>query len=366
MSPKNENEIENVRVFVRIRPSINPKELCTKSPKTTVVDPATNLITLHAHEGHRKTAKTFKFDFVFTEELTQVSLYQRVAQPIVEQVFKGYNGTIFAYGQTGSGKTYTMLGDTSENKGIIPNTFAHIFSRIGRADGEKSFVVTVTYLEIYNEEVRDLLSPNPHRRLELRERFDVGVYVKGLTGFTVDSVEAINDLMLLGNANRMTRATLMNNVSSRSHAVFTITIEAKDSSSNQTTSGKLNLVDLAGSERIRKSNTSGEGLREASHINQSLFVLSNVISALVEEKTTHVPYRNSKLTRLLQNSFGGNSKTAMIATISSSTSDYDESLCTLRYASRAKLIKNHVKLNKSNSIKSMKANPKPLIKNSKI
>lgn len=176
-----------------------------------------------------------------------MDLYRHIALPIVEKAFQGYNGTIFAYGQTGTGKTYTMSGVPNQNdlKGIIPNTFSHIFAQISRASGERSFVVTVTYLEIYNEDVRDLLSSNPNAKLEVRERPDVGVYVKDLMGFTVDSIESITELMNRGNANRMTRSTLMNDVSSRSHAIFTLTIEAKDRVDNKTTIGKLNLVDLA-------------------------------------------------------------------------------------------------------------------------
>lgn len=176
-----------------------------------------------------------------------MDLYRYIALPIVEKAFQGYNGTIFAYGQTGTGKTYTMSGVPNQNdlKGIIPNTFSHIFTQISRASGERSFVVTVTYLEIYNEDVRDLLSSNPNAKLEVRERLDVGVYVKDLMGFTVDSIESITELMNRGNANRMTRSTLMNDVSSRSHAIFTLAIEVKDSLTNKTTIGKLNLVDLA-------------------------------------------------------------------------------------------------------------------------
>lgn len=176
-----------------------------------------------------------------------MDLYRLIAAPIVEKSLQGYNGTIFAYGQTGTGKTYTMAGSHSkaEMRGIIPNTFSHIFSKIARASGEKSFVVTVTYMEIYNEEVRDLLSCDPNKKLAIRERSDVGVYVKDLMGFTVDSIESITELLNRGNKNRVTRSTLMNDVSSRSHAIFTITIESRNRVDNKTTVGKLNLVDLA-------------------------------------------------------------------------------------------------------------------------
>lgn len=175
-----------------------------------------------------------------------MDVYKVVAYPIVEQALQGYNGTIFAYGQTGSGKTFTMVGsETKEDlQGIIPNTFSHIFSHISRTK-DKVFAVTVTYLEIYNEDVRDLLSDTPNAKLEVRERPDVGVYVKDLKGFTVDSIEQIMQLLKQGNTNRITHATFMNEVSSRSHAIFTIAIESRDKLSNKTTVGKLNFVDLA-------------------------------------------------------------------------------------------------------------------------
>ncbi|KAF2884409.1 hypothetical protein ILUMI_21788 [Ignelater luminosus] len=341
-----QDEIENVRVVIRVRP-LSKKEQTEGYQNIVVVDRTENVIILSKPGTLNEKSKSFKFDYIFPEDSTQMDLYRHIALPIVEKAFQGYNGTIFAYGQTGTGKTYTMSGIPNQNdlKGIIPNTFSHIFTQISRASGERSFVVTVTYLEIYNEDVRDLLSSNPNAKLEVRERPDVGVYVKDLMGFTVDSIESITELMNRGNANRMTRSTLMNDVSSRSHAIFTLTIEAKDRVDNKTTIGKLNLVDLAGSERLSRTHATGDRLKEASNINQSLSVLGNVISALVEGKSSHIPYRNSKLTRLLQDSLGGNSKTAMIAMVSPCEIDFEESICTLRYASRAKYIKNHVRVN---------------------
>jgi len=324
---------------------MNKKEVTDGNLNIIRLDEDENVITLFK-PGEDK-AKSFKFDHIFGPECTQMDLYRLIAYPIVEKTLQGYNGTIFAYGQTGTGKTFTMAGNhkVPELKGIIPNAFSHIFTQIARAGEEKSFAVTVTYLEIYNEDVRDLLSNTPNNKLEVRERTDVGVYVKDLMGFTVDSIESITELMHRGNNNRITRSTMMNDVSSRSHAIFTITIESKDRSDNKTTIGKLNLVDLAGSERVNRTQASGERLKEASSINQSLSVLGNVISALVDGKSTHIPYRNSKLTRLLQNSLGGNSKTAMIAMLSPADVDYEESICTLRYASRVKYIKNTASIN---------------------
>ncbi|CAG9855551.1 unnamed protein product [Phyllotreta striolata] len=334
---------ENVRVFIRIRP-LTKKETSEGNENVLTCDFKENLIALKKNGEH---TKPFKFDHIFGSSTTQLEMYKMTAFPIVEKVLEGYNGTIFAYGQTGTGKTFTMVGNhlIPELKGIVPNTFSHIFSQISRASEEKSFVVKATYLEIYNEEVRDLLAQDPTKKLAIRERKDIGVYVKDLMGFTVDSIQSVTELINRGNKNRITRSTLMNDVSSRSHAIFTITIESRNRRDNKTTVGKLNLVDLAGSERASRTQATGERLKEASNINLSLSVLGNVISALVDGKSTHIPYRNSKLTRLLQDSLGGNSKTAMIAMISPADIDYEESMCTLRYASRVKFIKNCVKIN---------------------
>lgn len=339
-----DGEIENVRVVIRVRP-MNRKETICQMEHVILTDGANGLLMLRKPKSTEK-PKIFKFDHIFTEYSLQKDVYKYVAFPIVEKVIQGYNGTIIAYGQTGTGKTYTMAGKNDEvNQGIIPNTFNHIFSIISNMRQSRSFVVNVTYLEIYNEDVRDLLSTNPGQKLEVRERLDLGVYVQNLMGFTVDSIKSITRLMERGNQNRITRSTLMNDVSSRSHAIFTITIEARDEDNNKTTVGKLNLVDLAGSERLSRTHAKGDRLKEAGSINQSLSVLGNVISALVDGRSTYIPYRNSKLTRLLQDSLGGNSKTVMIAMVSPAEIDYEESLCTLRYASRVKYIKNNTKLN---------------------
>ncbi|KRT78481.1 Kinesin [Oryctes borbonicus] len=338
-------ESENVKVAVRVRP-LNKKELRDGLDNITSVDKKNNVISLAKPGLPDEPPKSFKFDYIFPEDCTQVDLYKQIAYPIVEKVFRGYNGTIFAYGQTGTGKTYTMIGKQNDpmGKGILPNTFRHIFDKISSCDNGKSAIITVSYLEIYNEDVRDLLSSNPNAKLELRERLDTGIYVKDLTAFTVKSIQETNELMKKGNSNRFTRSTLMNDISSRSHAIFTMTIEYTNDES-KTMIGKLNLVDLAGSERLSRTHATGDRLKEASNINQSLSVLGIVISALINEKSTHIPYRNSKLTRLLQDSLGGNSQTAMIAMISPSENDYEETICTLRYASRVKYIKNRIRAN---------------------
>jgi len=239
--------------------------------------------------------------------------------------------------------------DPPELQGIIPNSFKHIFEEIAVvSDSQRQFLIRASYLEIYNEEIRDLLSKDPKNRLELKESVDSGVYVKDLTSFVVKSVDEIDHVMQAGKKNRSVGATLMNQTSSRSHSIFTITVETSEPGQDGEQHfrvGKLNMVDLAGSERQSKTGATGARLKEATKINLSLSALGNVISALVDSKTSYIPYRDSKLTRLLQDSLGGNTKTVMIANCGPAGYNYDETLSTLRYASRAKNIKNKPKIN---------------------
>ncbi|XP_045473504.1 kinesin-like protein KIF3A [Harmonia axyridis] len=349
MIGENNNKIvENVKVYIRIRP-LNENESLGNAKGTIEINKEEGTILLNNSE-YREFEKLFRFHQVFPEESSQMEIYHTVAAPIVDTVLKGYNGTIFAYGQTGSGKTYTMVGEHSpkELQGIIPHSFSQIFTQIASSVEQKSFVVTATFLEIYNEEIRDLLSVNTNKKLVIHDHKTHGSFVKNLSGFTVNSIEELKKLFIRGNKNRTTKSNTVNVSSSRSHAIFTIMIESKNHKSNVTTFGKLNFVDLAGSERLSRTKVTGDMLKEASHINLSLSVLGNVISSLVDGKSSHIPYRNSKLTRLLQDSLGGNSKTAMVATLSLAEIDYDESVCTLRYASRVRYIKNYVSANKKN------------------
>lgn len=217
----------------------------------------------------------------------------------------GYNGTIFAYGQTGCGKTHTMIGVKGDKmqRGIIPNAFDHIFGYFDDAtNNKKRFLIRCSYLEIYNEDIRDLLSKNVEQKLDLKEDPDKGVFVKDLNQIIVKSIAEIESYMDRGTANRKTGETAMNKDSSRSHSIFTIYVETAETNAagEQTIkAGKLNLVDLAGSERQSKTQATGARLKEATKINLSLSALGNVIKALVEGKSNHVPYRDSKLTRLL-------------------------------------------------------------------
>ncbi|XP_057314746.1 kinesin-like protein KIF3A [Hydractinia symbiolongicarpus] len=341
---------DNVRVVVRCRP-LNEKEKNMKCPMAVKCDEVRGSVTVNQSESRSgDPPKVFTFDRVFGPESKQTDVYNDTARSIVESVLEGYNGTVFAYGQTGTGKTFTMEGIRTEPnlRGIIPNSFAHIFGYISKLDGETRFLVRVSYLEIYNESVRDLLGKDQTANLEVKERPDVGVYVKDLSAYVVNNADDMDKTMTMGNKNRSVGATNMNATSSRSHAIFTITIERSEKGldgQQHLRMGKLHMVDLAGSERQAKTGASGDRLKEANKINLSLSTLGNVISALVDGKSTHIPYRNSKLTRLLQDSLGGNSKTVMIANLGPALYNVDETISTLRYANRAKNIKNKAKIN---------------------
>lgn len=330
---------ECVHVSVRCRP-LNSDEKLSNRNEMVQVDSDRCSISISKNETENR---EYTFDHVFSPSDTQESVYRLSAQGIVEKVLQGYNGTIFCYGQTGAGKTYTMIG-SKEDPGIIPRVFSHIFTSIeDRLDGEK-FLISVSFLELYNEEIRDLLQPGSAQKLEITDNPDQdigGVVVKNLSSIIVKSVKEISQLLKIGLSNRTTGSTMMNADSSRSHSLFSITIES--STDDHVKVGKLNLVDLAGSERQSKTKATGDTLKEAAKINLSLSCLGNVISALVEQK--FVPYRDSKLTRLLQDSLGGNTKTAMIANVGPADYNYEETLSTLRYANRAKNIKNRPRIN---------------------
>ncbi len=242
-----------------------------------------------------------------------------------------------------------MVGEGDDsNRGIVPNAFTHIFGNISSFGKERRYLLRCSYLEIYNEGIHDLLDYSPDKKLELKEDPQKSVYVKGLTTVIVHSVPDIKKTMDNGAANRHTAETMMNKESSRSHSLFTIhieTAETRPDGSELLRAGKLNLVDLAGSERQSKTQAEGMRLKEATKINLSLSALGNVISALADGKSSHVPYRDSKLTRLLQDSLGGNTKTVMIACVSPADYNYEETLSTLRYASRAKHIQNKPRIN---------------------
>jgi len=339
---------ESVKVVVRIRP-MNGEE--TRNGNLVAAEAFSDrglIVVKNPRDDENEPPKNFTFDAVFGSNAEQKNIYDICAASVVESVLNGYNGTIFAYGQTGAGKTHTMEGrpDPPHLRGIIPNSFQHIFDFISNS-GAQQYLVRASYLEIYNEEIRDLLSKDPKNSLELKENIETGVYVKDLTALVVKNAVEIDHVMQSGKKNRSVGATLMNATSSRSHSIFTIVVECAESDDrgDHIRVGKLNLVDLAGSERQGKTGATGDRLKEATKINLSLAALGNVISALVDGRSSHIPYRDSKLTRLLQNSLGGNAKTVMCANAGPADYNYDETLSTLRYANRAKNIKNKPKIN---------------------
>uniref|UniRef100_A0A663N152 Kinesin-like protein KIF16B n=1 Tax=Athene cunicularia TaxID=194338 RepID=A0A663N152_ATHCN len=325
-------------------------------------------------ETGRERTKTFTYDFSYFSAdskspnfVCQEMVFKNLGTDVLKSAFEGYNACVFAYGQTGSGKSYTMMGNTGD-AGLIPRICEGLFSKISEKTkrNEASFRTEVSYLEIYNERVRDLLRRKSSKtnNLRIREHPKEGPYVEDLSKHLVQNYTDVEELMDAGNINRTTAATGMNDVSSRSHAIFTINFtQAKfDSEMPCETVSKIHLVDLAGSERADATGATGVRLKEGGNINKSLVTLGNVISALADlsqdatnplskKKQVFVPYRDSVLTWLLKDSLGGNSKTIMIATISPADVNYGETLSTLRYANRAKNIINKPTINEDPNVK---------------
>uniref|UniRef100_A0A5K4F4S8 Kinesin motor domain-containing protein n=1 Tax=Schistosoma mansoni TaxID=6183 RepID=A0A5K4F4S8_SCHMA len=303
--------------------------------------------------------KLFGFDYVFKETDSQEYVYRKAALPMVENILKGYNATLFAYGQTGSGKTYTMGTCISESviegsAGIVPRIIKDLFEKMPNYEYE--YTVKVSFLEIYKEDIHDLLGEDVSASLQIREENQL-VKIPGLTETVVTSPEEVLYLLHCGSTKRSVASTAMNLKSSRSHAILTLCFllrpkitQLDGESTEDTLTAKLHLVDLAGSERIKKTHAEGDRLKEGIDINRGLLALGNVISALCErdaKKRSHIPYRDSRLTRLLQDSLGGNSATLMLACVSPADINMEETLNTLRYADRARLIKNKPILNRA-------------------
>ncbi|XP_026856616.2 kinesin-like protein KIF13B isoform X3 [Electrophorus electricus] len=352
----------NVKVAVRVRP-MNRRERDLKTKCVVEMDRTQTVLHPAISKDGRNQPKVFAYDYCFwsmdeveTDKFAgQEVVFQCLGENLLDNAFQGYNACIFAYGQTGSGKSYTMMG-SAEQPGLVPRLCSALFERCAREHREgESFAVEVSYMEIYNEKVRDLLDPKgSSQALRVREHKVLGPYVDGLSRMAVTSYEDIDSLMSEGNKSRTVAATNMNEESSRSHAVFNVVLTHTLQDLQSGTSGekvsKLSLVDLAGSERAVKTGAAGDRLKEGSNINKSLTTLGLVISALAEQgagksKSKFVPYRDSVLTWLLKDSLGGNSRTAMVATISPAADNYDETLSTLRYADRAKNIVNHAVVN---------------------
>ncbi|XP_023280052.1 kinesin-like protein KIF18A isoform X1 [Seriola lalandi dorsalis] len=289
----------------------------------------------------------FVFDHVFNENSTQVDIFENTTKVVLDGVMNGFNCTVFAYGATGAGKTHTMLG-SQDDPGVMYRTMKELFKRMDDAKEEKVFTVAFSYLEVYNEQIRDLLANvGP---LAVREDSSKGVVVQGLTLHQPKSAEHILEALDSGNRNRTQHPTDMNATSSRSHAVFQIYLRQQDKTASLNPNvcvAKMSLIDLAGSERASATNAKGARLREGANINRSLLALGNVINALADPKSkkAHIPYRDSKLTRILKDSLGGNCRTVMIANVSPSSKSYDDTHNTLKYANRAKEIKSSLKSN---------------------
>jgi kinesin family protein 1 len=333
-----------------------------KGEQTVLIPPKNVEIKGKGAKGALDGPKTFAFDksyWSFNRDdpnyAGQENLFVDLGKPLLDNAFQGYNNCIFAYGQTGSGKSYSMMGYGQE-AGIIPKICQNMFERIKemQSDANLSCTVEVSYLEIYNERVRDLLNPSTKGNLRVREHPSTGPYVEDLAKLAVRSFEEIENLMDEGNKARTVAATNMNETSSRSHAVFTLTLTQKRHDVETSMSGekvaKISLVDLAGSERATSTGATGARLKEGAEINRSLSTLGRVIASLADistgkKKNVQVPYRDSVLTWLLKDSLGGNSLTAMIAAISPADINFEETLSTLRYADSAKRIKNHAVVN---------------------
>jgi len=306
----------------------------------------TSPTSLTFHSSREKNVYRFNFDRIFPPSSTQNDIYDFGVKGIIDSVLDGYNGTVLAYGQTSSGKTYTMQGEMDEERkqGIIPRMISHVFKHIYKNE-DTDFMIKVSMIEIYQEKIRDLFDVS-RVNLNIREDSIKGIYVDGASERYVGCPNDVLALLEIGSANRAQAATNMNEHSSRSHSIFILTINQTNKKEGFSKIGKLYLVDLAGSEKISKTGATGHTLEEAKIINKSLTTLGRVINNLTDGKSTHIPYRESKLTRVLQESLGGNSKTCLIITCSPSIYNESESLSTLRFGERAKKIKNKPKINK--------------------
>ncbi|CAI0545219.1 unnamed protein product [Linum tenue] len=350
----------NVQVIVRCRP-LSEEEMKVRAAPVISCNESRREVTSVQSIANKQIDRTFQFDKVFGPSAKQKDLYDLAVSPIVYEVLEGYNCTIFAYGQTGTGKTYTMEGgarkkngEFSVDAGVIPRAVEQIFKILEAQHAE--YNMKVTFLELYNEEITDLLAleetpkfvdDKSKKPIALMEDGKGGVLVRGLEEEIVCTADEIYKILEKGSAKRRTAETLLNKQSSRSHSIFSITIHIKEvtpEGEEMIKCGKLNLVDLAGSENISRSGAREGRAREAGEINKSLLTLGRVINALVEH-SGHIPYRDSKLTRLLRDSLGGKTKTCIIATVSPSIQCLEETLSTLDYAHRAKNIKNKPEIN---------------------
>ena len=375
-TPRSDPEIpttSNIKVYARIRPSNK------HSPSSYSLNPSNNSISFHIPKdlatdyiNNKQTSYTFQFHHTFTNISTQCDIFDTIGKTSIDSVLNGFNATIFAYGQTGSGKTFTITGGAEryDDRGIIPRTLSYLFQQISpthKANNTRhnnttttttstlSHSIRISYLEIYNEKGYDLLDPS-HATTELsslpevtlRQAESGAIHLSGLGELPVTTVDEALNLLFVGDTNRMVCETPSNDASSRSHCIFTINVETRDTTHSRIRRSKLHLVDLAGSERTKKTQVTGKLMKEASYINLSLHYLEQVIVALHHRhrgQHVHIPYRNSMMTSVLRDSLGGNCMTSMIATISVEAAHIDESISTARFAQRVAMIENSVKVN---------------------
>ncbi|KAK2977686.1 hypothetical protein RJ640_006026 [Escallonia rubra] len=340
--------MEKICVAVRVRPAASEESSNAAHWKVE-----SNCISLHRSLGTPVSGASYAFDHVFDQDCTNSTVYELLTKDIIRAAVDGFNGTAFAYGQTSSGKTFTMNGSDND-PGIIHRAVHDIFQKI-QMTTDREFLIRVSYMEIYNEEINDLFTVE-NQKLQIHESLERGIFVAGLREEIVNSAEQVLKLIQLGEVNRHFGETNMNARSSRSHTIFRMVIESKGketgstdylSSDDAVRVSVLNLVDLAGSERIAKTGAGGVRLKEGKHINKSLMALGNVINKLSEgaKQRGHIPYRDSKLTRILQPALGGNAKTSIICTVAPEEVHVEETKGTLKFASRAKRITNCVQVN---------------------
>ncbi|EDO38070.1 predicted protein, partial [Nematostella vectensis] len=342
-------------VALRVRP-INATELNVLGSSEIIHCLDENLVVLRDPNEdtddilrvNRSREKQYVFDHAFGPTASQVEVFSKTTKPLIDGVVSGYNATVFAYGATGAGKTYTMLGTDSEI-GIMGLTLNNLFSQMDETNDDMAYKVTMSYLEIYNEMIRDLLNPSSGY-LELRED-GKGVNVAGISEVEAKTTSEVLGMLHMGNKQRTSEPTAANKTSSRSHAILQVTVTQESRVKNiirEMRVGKLFMIDLAGSERAAQTKNRGKRMIEGAHINRSLLALGNCINALSENRGHYVNYRDSKLTRLLKDSLGGNCHTVMIAHVSPASRMFEESRNTLLYADRAKSIKTKVKRNQFN------------------
>lgn len=334
-----------LQVALRCRP-LTPAERSKYREVIRIEDD--KVVVVSDAEGSRNREKRYTFDYALGPEFKNQDVYNRAVASMIKGVAHGLNATVFAYGATGSGKTYTMAG-TAEDPGLMVLSLQEIFRWVSKEEKEHKFEVTCSYLEVYNEVIYDLLEKSS-RHLELREDPDQGIVVPGLKRIQVNSTAKILELLHIGNSRRKTEKTDANAISSRSHAVLEIIVKkyCRNHLGSQVLQGKVALVDLAGSERASETNNAGQKLRDGANINKSLLALANCINALGKQQKkglAYVPYRNSKLTRILKDGLSGNSRTCMVATVSFADHQYHHTINTLKYADRAKEIRTHVQKN---------------------